>query len=187
MSDFLSGPSPTDHSPDFQWPPQATPPTAPIAQPPVDEPPAQAPKNGHPKRVIGMLIGAGLLIGATVVGAFALTGGEASPLKNAPLGGLTTFVQDHTDDAMTLDMDYSAGDDMTYTETETALDRLDQDQQDLKTLLEYLGFSPATYDRMQHTRALDGTQHADSVNQKMTAYWTYHPDDGLQVTFERKK
>lgn len=52
----------------------------------------------------------------------------------------------------------------------------------LAELLDDLGFTSATLDRMGNTRALDGTQSAegDGVN----ATWTYHPDDGLQIVFE---
>ena len=49
----------------------------------------------------------------------------------------------------------------------------------LKRMLTELGFSSAVIDRMDKTRALDGTQNADGKNCKVT--WTYHPDDGLQM------
>jgi hypothetical protein len=50
------------------------------------------------------------------------------------------------------------------------------------TLLGSLGFTRATLDRMMTTRALDGTQTAESDHAVM--WWTYHPDDGLQVILE---
>jgi hypothetical protein len=52
----------------------------------------------------------------------------------------------------------------------------------LKRMLTELGFSSAVIDRMDKTRALDGTQNADGKNCNVT--WTYHPDDGLQMVFE---
>jgi hypothetical protein len=52
----------------------------------------------------------------------------------------------------------------------------------LKRMLTELGFSSAVIDRMDRTRALDGTQDADGKNCNVT--WTYHPDDGLQMVFE---
>ena len=52
----------------------------------------------------------------------------------------------------------------------------------LKRMLTELGFSSAVIDRMDKTRALDGTQEADGKNCNVT--WTYHPDDGLQMVFE---
>ena len=52
----------------------------------------------------------------------------------------------------------------------------------LQRMLTELGFSSAVIDRMDKTRALDGTQEADGKNCNVT--WTYHPDDGLQMVFE---
>ena len=54
----------------------------------------------------------------------------------------------------------------------------------LKTMLSDLGFSSAVADRMFHTRALDGTQSAEGG--KANATWTFHPNSGLQIVFERK-
>jgi type II secretory pathway pseudopilin PulG len=52
----------------------------------------------------------------------------------------------------------------------------------LNRMLTELGFSSAVIDRMDKTRALDGTQNAEGKNCNVT--WTYHPDDGLQMVFE---
>ena len=57
-----------------------------------------------------------------------------------------------------------------------------QAAQPLQQLLTELGFSSAVIDRMDKTRALDGTQNADGKNCNVT--WTYHPDNGLQMVFE---
>lgn len=54
---------------------------------------------------------------------------------------------------------------------------------ELEDLLEDLDFSPAVSDRIGRTRALDGTQSADAPH--VTATWTYHPDHGLSIVFER--
>ncbi len=54
----------------------------------------------------------------------------------------------------------------------------------LVTVLDELGFSRAVVSRMDSTRALDGTQTAEG--DLATAYWTYHPDNGLNVIFEPK-
>ena len=39
-------------------------------------------------------------------------------------------------------------------------------------------------DRIERTRALDGTQEVDwtLANGTLVAFWTYHPDDGLKLT-----
>lgn len=50
-------------------------------------------------------------------------------------------------------------------------------------LLDDLGFSSAVVARMENTRALDGTQTAESDT--ATLFWTYHPDHGLMVIIER--
>ncbi|HEX7134341.1 MAG TPA: hypothetical protein VF228_17325 [Iamia sp.] len=52
----------------------------------------------------------------------------------------------------------------------------------LAALLESLDFPASTLDRMGQTRALDGTQTAES--ELATAWWTYHPDDGMTVILE---
>ena len=52
----------------------------------------------------------------------------------------------------------------------------------LPPMLSDLGFSSAVIDRMDSTRALDGTLSADGKNCNVT--WTYHPDHGLQMVFE---
>ncbi len=54
----------------------------------------------------------------------------------------------------------------------------------LKAMLKDLGFSSAVADRMYQTRALDGTQLADG--KRATATWTFHPNSGLRVVFEKK-
>lgn len=51
----------------------------------------------------------------------------------------------------------------------------------VEALLDELGFPSATIDRMGQTRALDGTLTAEGDN--VTATWTYHPDDGLNIVF----
>ena len=46
------------------------------------------------------------------------------------------------------------------------------------------GFSGAVYSQMLETNALMGRQSAE--NKKYRVTWTYHPDDGLEVTYEKK-
>ncbi len=47
-----------------------------------------------------------------------------------------------------------------------------------------LGLPDAVYERMEATRALDGTQTADYEN--VFVSWSYHPDTGLKVIYEAK-
>jgi hypothetical protein len=60
--------------------------------------------------------------------------------------------------------------------------RLLTDLPALGNFLAALGFSDAVLDRMNRTRALDGTLSAEGHNCNVT--WTYHPDDGLEMVFE---
>lgn len=50
---------------------------------------------------------------------------------------------------------------------------------------EKLGFNEALGKKMEQTRSLDGRQ-MDS-NKKYTVSWTYHPNRGLEVIYEKKK
>lgn len=49
---------------------------------------------------------------------------------------------------------------------------------------EELGFNGSVYSQMMKTTALMGRQTAE--NDKYKVSWTYHPDDGLEVTYEKK-
>jgi len=49
---------------------------------------------------------------------------------------------------------------------------------------EEFGFSGAVYSKMLETSALMGRQTEE--NDKYKVSWTYHPDDGLEVTYEKK-
>lgn len=54
----------------------------------------------------------------------------------------------------------------------------------IKYANEALGFSGAVYSNMMETTALMGRQSEE--NDKYRVSWTYHPDDGLEVTYEKK-
>lgn len=47
-----------------------------------------------------------------------------------------------------------------------------------------LGFNGSLYSRMLETTALMGRQSEE--NNKYKVFWTYHPDNGLEVTYEKK-
>lgn len=47
-----------------------------------------------------------------------------------------------------------------------------------------LGFGSDVYQQMMRTNALMGRQSAE--NDKYRVSWTYHPDDGLEVRYEKK-
>ena len=54
----------------------------------------------------------------------------------------------------------------------------------IKYANEELGFNGSVYSQMMKTTALMGRQSAE--NDKYRVSWTYHPDDGLEVTYEKK-
>ena len=47
-----------------------------------------------------------------------------------------------------------------------------------------LGFSEALYEKMGQTRSMDGRQTEENDN--FAVSWTYHPDKGLNVMYEKK-
>ena len=49
---------------------------------------------------------------------------------------------------------------------------------------EALGFNGSVYSQMLETTAMMGRQ--TETNDKYKVSWTYHPDDGLEVTYEKK-
>lgn len=75
-------------------------------------------------------------------------------------------------------------DELTYVELST----FDQVQTDslngIKFVNERLGFTDALYSKMMGTTALMGVQTEE--NDKYCVSWTYHPDNGLEVMYERK-
>lgn len=54
----------------------------------------------------------------------------------------------------------------------------------IKYANEELGFNGSVYSKMMETTALMGRQSEE--NDKYEVSWTYHPDDGLEVTYEKK-
>lgn len=54
----------------------------------------------------------------------------------------------------------------------------------IKYANEELGFNGSVYSQMMSTTALMGRQTVE--NDKYRVSWTYHPDDGLEVTYEKK-
>ena len=47
-----------------------------------------------------------------------------------------------------------------------------------------LGFSEALFEKMQQTRAMDGR--LEDENKRYKVSWTYHPDVGLEILYEKK-
>lgn len=54
----------------------------------------------------------------------------------------------------------------------------------VKEINKKLGFSDSVYQKMMQTRSLDGR--VSEENDKFKVSWTYHPDDGMEVMYEKK-
>lgn len=54
----------------------------------------------------------------------------------------------------------------------------------IKYANEALGFNGSLYSQMLNTTALMGRQSAETSKYRVS--WTYHPDNGLEVTYEKK-
>lgn len=54
----------------------------------------------------------------------------------------------------------------------------------IKMVNEKLGFTASLYEKMMATNALQGRQSEENGKYKVS--WTYHPDKGLEVTYEKK-
>ena len=76
---------------------------------------------------------------------------------------------------MTIDTNPSNIDDYYSSSAVSAVERVNRE----------LGFSDSVMSKMRQTRALDGRQ--SDENDKYKVSWTYHPDQGLEVTYEKKK
>lgn len=55
---------------------------------------------------------------------------------------------------------------------------------EIKDINELLGIPESVFARMEQTRALDGVQTYEGS--WFTVSWTYHPDNGLEIMYEKK-
>lgn len=89
------------------------------------------------------------------------------------------------DDGSYLKMDTDPYDgDMTYGEEYIYSQKSQDTLNGIKLANEKLGFSKAVYNKMIETTALMGRQTEE--NDKYIVSWTYHPDKGLEVLYEKK-
>jgi hypothetical protein len=153
------------------WPPErgaASPP------PPGPQPPAPVrPRTTDRRKTFAALFFI-VLIGAAVVVGSVLSdeGPRRDPFEAAALhfnSAAPVATETCCEDALTLTLGQGG-------DVSTA------DALALTAVLAELGFSASVVDRMDSTRALDGTQTAEG--DLAVAFWTYHPDNGLHVIFE---
>lgn len=132
-------------------------------------------KKKNKKPLIFGLIGAAAVVVILIV-MIALGGGTADFNKLFPEytgENWCTIAKDGSYmevDTNSLDMD-----DYTYTEAYYAIEDIN----------EKLGFSSATFKKMGQTCSLDGR--LTESNDKYTVSWTYHPNRGMEVLYEKKK
>jgi hypothetical protein len=151
-----------------------TPATGPM--PLVRPAPARARRNT--RIVIGLVAGAGLFFAGVGVGLMMgdETGGAAggddlleAAKETCAVGSSDVRIGDDGD---TMSIDRAGAEEMQGAT-----------MQQLDCLLVELDFPDAVVDRIRNTRALDGYQ--EETFGELTAAWTYHPDDGLNMTVTR--
>ncbi|MCC8136357.1 MAG: Ig-like domain-containing protein, partial [Ruminococcus sp.] len=89
---------------------------------------------------------------------------------------------------------FSYGTDQSYIKVDTNPLNLDSDYlssisvsaaiSGIKEINEALGLPESLYSKMSETRAIDGT--ISEEYDKLRVSWHYHPDQGLEVTYEKK-
>jgi hypothetical protein len=154
------------------WPPEraAASPPAPAQPPPPVRPRTTDRRKGFAALFFIVLIGA--VVAVALSGPPAPAPPKRDPFEAAALrfnSAAPVATETCCEDALTLTL--GQGGDVSAT-----------DALALTTVLAELGFSPSVVDRMDSTRALDGTQTAEG--DLAVAFWTYHPDNGLHVIFE---
>lgn len=122
-----------------------------------------------------ILIGAAC-IGALILGAFALKGSSKVDFeKTFPEISKLYYCEVASDGSwMKLDTNVYNLDDYMNIEA----------WYDIEEVNKGLGFSEALMEKMGQTRSIDGRQ--SDENDKVRVSWTYHPDKGLEVLYERK-
>lgn len=75
-------------------------------------------------------------------------------------------------------------DDMDYVQLSTFYDIQSDTLEGIKYVNKELGFSDAVWQKMMQTTSLMGRQ--SDENEKYRVSWSYHPDHGLEVMYEKK-
>ena len=75
-------------------------------------------------------------------------------------------------------------DDLTYAQLSTFSETQEDSLGGIQYVNGRLGFTDAVYSRMMSTTALMGVQTAENEDYRVS--WTYHPDNGLEVMYEKK-
>lgn len=103
-------------------------------------------------------------------------------------GGMTTGWIEGNDDYFILDTlpdEYGDNAEMDeYVKTQMRSYVREETLEAIQYANEELGFNGSVYSQMMNTTALMGRQSAE--NDKYRVSWTYHPDNGLEVTYEKK-
>lgn len=143
----------------------------------------QAPmKLKIPKKVNPRLIQIGVIVVGIIVVVITIFSFKGSTSKKInlseifKLAGCDTYYCELANDGSYIEVDTNPLDLDDYSST-SAFNMV-------KALNKELGFNESLNSKMLKTRALDGTLSDENDNIKVT--WTYHPDRGLNVTYELK-
>lgn len=147
-----------------------------------------ATKKKVSKKKLGIIIGiVGVVAVIAIVLVIALIPSEFNKVKKAciEIGGSTVtsgngyFTIETIPDSMSVfgEMDPAQRELMLYMYQKDALEAIEYANKEL-------GFPDDVYSQMMHTNALMGRQSEET--DKYTVSWTFHPDDGLTVTYRKK-
>lgn len=147
-----------------------------------------ATKKKISKKKLGIIIGiVGVVAVIAIVLVIALIPSEFNKVKKAciEIGGSTVtsgngyFTIETIPDSMSVfgEMDPAQRELMLYMYQKDALEAIEYANKEL-------GFPDDVYSQMMHTNALMGRQIEET--DKYTVSWTFHPDDGLTVTYRKK-
>ena len=132
-------------------------------------------KTNSKKKTLPLIIGAAVV--AIVVLAVALSGGGKSDFNKM----FSEYADEYwcyiADDGSYMKVDTNPYDIDDYTDFDAYYA--------IEDINSKLGFSSALFSKMGETSAMDGRQ-SDS-NDKYSVSWKYHPDNGMEVTYEVKK
>lgn len=136
---------------------------------PFPQPPKQSSKN---TKVIAIAVGGVLVLGAIV----ALSSGGGNPIP----GALSSCGLSETSDGVSVDSDGKT----VYFDGSGEEDFSGVDYASVKCVLEELKAPNSIFERIGSTTALQGVVEGEWGNFRSS--WTYHPDNGLDLTLETK-
>jgi hypothetical protein len=146
---------------------------------PMDVPVAAKPKMS--KQKLAIIAAAAVAVIAIALIIFIPSKFERVKNECVHIAGMVTGSGDY----FTIDTIPDAYDNMDATVKALLLPRAQENALEaIKYANEELGFNGSVYSQMMKTSALMGRQSEENSKYKVT--WTYHPDEGLEVTYSKK-